>query len=136
MFVEVCEPTLSKHCSQCIYALGGGDLLLLNNYQELAQRGITPEQEIVTRHFCYFGLPTEGLFKQIDNEDWRDALKGAAEVAERTLEEQPELRFQNWGEDLGPAAQDMILGMTNPDPTARMTIDQALEHPWWQEEDS
>ena len=86
-----------------IYALGGGDLLLLrNDYQELAQRSITPEQEIVTRPFCYFGLPTEGLFKQIDNEDWRDALKGAAEVAERTLKEQPELIFQNWGEDLGP----------------------------------
>ncbi len=27
---------------QCIYALGGGELMLLNDYQELAKRGISP----------------------------------------------------------------------------------------------
>lgn len=90
----------------------------------------------MTRHFCYFGPPTEGLFNQIDNEDWCDDLKKAARVAERALKEQPELKFEHWGEGLGSAAQDMISGMTNPDPTARITIDQILAHPWWQEEDT
>ena len=42
--------------SQCIYTLGGGDLLLLNDYQELAKGGITPEQEILTRHFFLYWI--------------------------------------------------------------------------------
>ncbi|KAF1956011.1 kinase-like protein [Byssothecium circinans] len=94
----------------CIYALGGGELLLLNDYQELVSRGITPEQEVVTRHFSYFGPVPEGLFKHVDSEYW----------------------FERWGQDLGPEALDMISGMTNLDPTARTTIDQVLTHGWWQ----
>ena len=39
---------------QCIYALGGGEFLLLNDYQELVRSGIRPEQEILIRHFSYF----------------------------------------------------------------------------------
>ncbi|KAF2679449.1 hypothetical protein K458DRAFT_393861 [Lentithecium fluviatile CBS 122367] len=50
-----------------IYALGGGELLI-NDYQETASRGISPELEILTRHFCYFGPVTEGLLRQIDSE--------------------------------------------------------------------
>jgi serine/threonine protein kinase len=120
-------------CSQCIYALGGGDFLLLNHYEELARSGITPEQEILTRHFSYFGPVPEGLLKQVENENWRNALKAASKMAEEAVREQPELRFERWGEELGPEAQNMITGMTNPDPTARTTIDQVLTHRWWQE---
>jgi hypothetical protein len=87
----------------------------------------------VTRHFAYFGLVSEGLLKQVNSEGWCDALKGASETAERAVKEQPELQFELWGRDLGPEAQNMISGMTNPDPTARTTIDQALAHRWWQE---
>ncbi|KAI5860034.1 kinase-like domain-containing protein [Durotheca rogersii] len=117
----------------CIYALGGGELLLLNDYQELAKTGIPPEQEILTRHFCYFGLVPEGLLKQVDSEDWCDALKGASTIAEEELKERPELRFEWWGKGLGPEAVNMISGMTNPDPAARITIEQVLAHRWWQE---
>jgi hypothetical protein len=118
--------------SQCIYALGGGEFLLLNDYQELARRGIRPEQEILIRHFSYFGPVSEGLLKIVDSEAWCNALKGASEMAEEAVKEQPELRFERWGEELGPEAQNMISGMTNPDPTARTTIHQVLMHPWWQ----
>jgi hypothetical protein len=107
----------------------------LDNYQELVKAGISPEQEILTRHFCYFGPVTEGLLKQVDDEDWRNALKGTSGVADKALKEQPELRFEHWGQEIGPEAQNMIAGMTNMDPTARTTIDQVLAHPWWQLDD-
>ncbi|KAK4038215.1 kinase-like protein [Parachaetomium inaequale] len=116
----------------CQGTLGGGELLLLDNYQELVKAGVTAEQEILTRHFCYFGPVTEGLVKRVEVEDWCHNLKLASATADRALKEQPELRFERWSEDLGPEAQDMIAGMTNMDPTARTTIDQILAHPWWQ----
>ncbi|KAI2603666.1 kinase-like domain-containing protein [Hypoxylon sp. NC1633] len=117
----------------CIYTLGGGELLLLNDYQELAKSGIRPEQEILIRHFSYFGLVPEGLLKQVNSKDWCDAMKGASEIAEEAVKEQPELRFERWGKELGTEAQNMISGITNPDPAARTTINQVLAHQWWQE---
>ncbi|AEO58481.1 kinase-like protein [Thermothelomyces thermophilus ATCC 42464] len=118
----------------CIYALGGGDFLLPHNYEELVERGISPEQEILTRHFAYFGPVTEGLLKQIDSEVWSRALKAASRTGQLAVEDDPLLRFERWGEGLGPAAVDMISGMTRLDPAARMTMEQVLEHPWWTEE--
>jgi serine/threonine protein kinase len=134
----VSEPCLNsrihaKFCVQCIYALGGGEFLLINDYQELVKSGIKPEQEILIRHFSYFGPVSDGLLKQVNNEDWCNALSGASEIAEEAVKEQPELRFERWGKELGSETQNMISGMTNPDPTARTTIDQVLTHRWWQE---
>lgn len=120
-------------CLQCIYALGGGEFLLINDYQELVKSGIRPEQEILIRHFSYFGPVSDGLLKQVNNENWCNALSGASEIAEAVVKEQPELRFECWGKELGSETQNMISGMTNPDPTARTTIDQVLTHRWWQE---
>lgn len=120
-------------CVKCIYAFGGGEFLLINDYQELVKTGVTAEQEILTRHFSYFGPVSEGLLKQVNNENWWKALKGASGLAEHAVKEQPELRFEHWGKELGSEAQNMISGMTNPDPTARTTIDQVLTHRWWQE---
>lgn len=108
--------------------MGGGEFLLLNDYQELAQRGITPEQKILTRHFTYFGPLSEGLLKQGDSQDWCKAFKGASQIAEAAVQEQPELRFAWWGQELGPEAQDIISGMTNLNPLSRTTIDQVLQH--------
>lgn len=125
----------AKLCLQCIYALGGGEFLILNNYSELVKHDVMPEQEIMVRHFCYFGLVPEGLLKLVNSEDWCSALKAASRTAERAIKEQPELKFEWWGRDLGPEAMNMISGMTNLDPTARTTIDQVLLHEWWQETD-
>jgi serine/threonine protein kinase len=123
----------TKLCLQCIYALGGGEFLLINDFQELIKSGIRPEQEILIRHFSYFGPVSDGLLKQVNDENWCNALRGASEIAEEAVKEQPKLRFECWGEELGPETQKMISGMTNPDPTARTTIDQVLAHRWWQE---
>lgn len=121
----------AKIQNKCIYALGGGEFLLLNDYQELAKRGIRPEQEVLIRHFSYFGPVPEGLLKQVTSEDWCNALRGASKIAEEAVKEQPELRFEQWGSELGPKAQNMISGMTNLDPLARITIEQVLAHEWW-----
>lgn len=75
-------------------------MLLLNDYEELVKHGIRPEQEILVRHFSYFGLMSEGLLRQIDDEDWRNALEGASAMAEDAVREQPELRFERWGRSL------------------------------------
>ena len=116
-------------CVQCIYALGGEEFLLINDYQELVKSRIRPEQEILIRHFAYFGPVSDGLLKQVKNENWCDAFSGASELAEEAVEAQPRLRFECWGKELGSEAQNMISGMTNPDPMARTTIDQVLMHP-------
>lgn len=121
---------------QCIYALGGGDLLLLEDKKvlaELAELGITPRDHILTRHFSYFGPVDEGLLKQVDSVK-HNLLTLASDVAELAVMNQPELRFEVWGEELGEAALDMISGMTKPDPTARLTIDQVLGGSWWQDD--
>ncbi|KAI7240074.1 kinase-like protein [Hortaea werneckii] len=118
----------------CIYALGGGDLLLLNNYQELASRGITPEQEILTRHFSYSGPVPDAVFKDVGDENWSAALKGAAEIADELVKDDPRLRFERWGEELGPEALRMIAGMVALHPKARLDIDQIMAHPFWEED--
>lgn len=99
---------------------------------KLAELGITPEEDILTRHFSYFGPVNEGLLKQVDSRE-HSTLKKASAVAERAVKDQPELRFEVWGKELGEAALDMISRMTKPDPMARPAIDQVLEYSWWQE---
>lgn len=113
--------------------LGVGESLLLNDYQELAKSGIRPEQEILIRHFSYFGPVSGGLLKQVNDEDRCNALRAASKIAEEAIKEQPELLFERWGGKLGPKTQNMISRMTNPDPPARITIEQVLTHRWWQE---
>lgn len=127
--------THAKPCLQCIYALGAGNLLVLKDYQALAENGITPEQEILHRHLLYFGPLPDGLLKQVKDESWCDALKKLSEMAEVTVNDDPGVRFEHWGEDvapdLSPEATNMISGMTNLDPAARTTIDELLKHQWW-----
>ncbi|KAJ8106331.1 hypothetical protein OPT61_g9608 [Boeremia exigua] len=117
----------------CIYALGAGEVLLLNDYSYLVEHGITPEQEVLTRHFAYFGSANGGLLKHVDSKIWTKALQAASQVAEETVQEQPEMKFDVWGHELGTEAQKMIAEMTKIDPRARSTIDQVMTHAWWQE---
>ena len=123
----------SDSCAQYIYTLGGGDFLILNDYQNLVKAGISPEQEVVTKHFCYFGPVPESLYQQIKDEKWRNALQIASKMAETEVEERPMLRMTVWGQELGETALDMLSGMTNLDPKARLTIDQVLALPFWRE---
>lgn len=45
------------------------------------------------------------------------------------------LWFAVWGKGLGPAAVNLISGMTNSDPVARLTMEQVLAHLWRTEDD-
>ncbi|KAF1849203.1 kinase-like protein [Cucurbitaria berberidis CBS 394.84] len=116
-----------------IYILGGGDLLVLHDYQELLKAGIPPEQEVITKHFCYFGPVPESLYEQIKDENWRTALRGAAKMAEAEVQERPMLRLETWGQQLGEAAVDLLSKTTSLDPKSRSTIDQVLALPFWQD---
>jgi len=51
------------------------------------------------------------------------------------VKDEPGLRFERWGEELGPEALCMISGMTALDPKARLGIDQVMAHPFWLEDE-
>lgn len=92
-------------CLQCIYALGGGDLLLLPDDNEvlaaMAGLGITRSVDILTRHIAYFKLVNEGLLKQTDSRE-HSTLKDTSATAELAVKNQPKLRFEALeGEELG-----------------------------------
>ena len=127
--------TRAKLCSQCIYALGAGNLLALKDYQALVKNGVTPEQEILHRHLLYFGLLPEGLLQQVKDESWCNALKKLSEMAEITVADDPGVRFEQWGEDIAPnlssEAKSMISRTMNLNPAARTTMDEVLKHQWW-----
>jgi hypothetical protein len=124
----------AKPCTKCVYALGGGDFLVLDDYQKLVDRGITPEQEILTRHFYYFGPASRAFFEHVGDEEWSAALKSASEIADAMSKDEPGLRFERWGKELGAEALRMISGMTALDPQARLNIDQVLKSPFWEED--
>ncbi|KAH0284910.1 kinase-like protein, partial [Aureobasidium sp. EXF-3399] len=101
---------------------------------DLLRFGITPEQEVLGRHFTYFGPVPDALYRRVDDEAGCALLRDMSMIADETVENQPERRFLYWSRELGPVAQDAISQMTTLDPTARPTIEQVLVHPWWQED--
>ncbi|KAK0368699.1 hypothetical protein CLIM01_13943 [Colletotrichum limetticola] len=117
----------------CLYVLGAGDLLLIKDYREVTKSGHTAEQEILTRHFSYFGPAPKELFEQISDEHWRHALAGASAIAENEVKQQPGLRSVHWTAELGHEAQDMLSGMTDLNPTSRVPIEKVVKHRWLQE---
>lgn len=108
-------------------------MLDASTHQSLVKDRISPEQEILLRHFAYFGPVSEGLLQRIDSEVWATALKGASRGAEMAVKDEPGRRFEVWGQHFGLEAQSMISGMTAIDPATRITIDRVLAHRWWQE---
>lgn len=92
--------------------------------------------KILTRHFNMFGpLPT-ALLEHIKNEKWNGYLKIASEISDKIVDESPGWRIEQWPEDtipyVDPVAKSLISRMSKLDPAARATIDEILEHPWWQ----
>ena len=73
--------------------LGGGELLHLENYRDLLRFGITPEQEVLSRHFAYFGSVPEKLLKRVNNDAGRKLLKDMSELADDFVKNNPERRF-------------------------------------------
>lgn len=90
--------------------------------------------EVVSMQVAHFGPLTDGFFEKLNDENWSAGFKSFARLTEHILFALPESPFEVWGAASGPEAQDMIFGLTKSDPAARLTIDQVLEHPWWQKE--
>ncbi|KAI8941288.1 hypothetical protein NX059_002518 [Plenodomus lindquistii] len=115
----------------CIYTLGGGQRLLISDYEDLRDLGIALEQEMLSRHFVYFGLPNDNLYNLVKDEDWCNIIRRSSHVAKTMIADEPELKFEMWARCLGPEALEMIGGMANIDPTARTGIEEVLAHSWW-----
>lgn len=129
-------PTLTFH-QQCLWSLGGGPFLVLDRdtIQRLNELGVPYVQEILVRHFMYFGPLPEGLLKHVDDELWSRLYKEASMLAETEAAEDPTARLKDWttsdARHLDPEAKDMIINMTRLDPAQRASMDEVLQHPWW-----
>ncbi|KAH9865496.1 hypothetical protein J1614_009081 [Plenodomus biglobosus] len=115
----------------CIYALGGAPKLLISDYAALHKLGITLEQEILSRHFVYFGLPGANLFNLVRNEMWCRVLQRSFRVAEYMVKNAPELKFEVWAREAGAEALELIGAMVSVDPGARATMEWVLAHSRW-----
>ena len=103
--------------------------------QQPKENGMPPEQEIVVRHFMYFGPLPDGLLRHVNDEKWTALFQAASEIAETEAAEDPACRFERWSVDDAPhltsEAKEMIIKMVRLDPTRRASIDEVLESPWW-----
>lgn len=103
--------------------------------KNLRDHGMPAEQEIVVRHFLYFGPLSEGQLNHVADEMWHTLFTSAASIAEEEAIDDPDAKFERWPKDIAPhltpEAKDMIIKMTRLDPAERATIDEVLEHPWW-----
>lgn len=105
----------------------------MKDHQDLVKAGVSPEQAVVVNHFCYFGPVPESLYEQIKDEDWRSAFRAASTAAEAAVEGEPFLRMGAWVQELGEEAIEMLTGTMNLDPRGRLTIEQVLALPFWQQ---
>lgn len=80
-------------------------MLIIKDWKGLIPAGISPEQDMVIKHFYYFGPVSSNLCKRIRDEDWRAAWAADVEVTER-----PEARMRFWieGEGLGEHTVDFV----------------------------
>ncbi|KLU82947.1 serine/threonine protein kinase [Magnaporthiopsis poae ATCC 64411] len=113
-----------------LYVLGAGDMLRKASPEGLVLNGgemtLGYEDELLIRHLVYFGPATEGLLKVLREEERCLAVKQMSDYSQREAELRPSLRFQSWGQGLGPEVHALISGMVKMDPAARLTIDQVL----------
>lgn len=68
-------------------------MLIIKDWKGLIAVGISPEQDIVMKHFYYFGPVSSNLYKRIRDENWRAALRGTAQAADVEVTERPEARI-------------------------------------------
>lgn len=102
-----------------------------------------PDLIRMQRHVSYFGdqKGVWGLISQIDNEKkdkWVDN-EGQRRMmrmlwSERENQDTPYKPFARWGNIPDEKRfKDLIQGLTNLDPTQRITAQKALEHPWFED---
>ena len=77
--------------TQCIYTSGRWEWSVLNDFH------MSVQQEILARHFAYFGLVSKELLAAVVSQYWRDTLIRASAVAEEVIRERPFNKFDQWG---------------------------------------
>lgn len=70
--------------------------------EQLKVNGMPHEQEIVVRHFMYFGPLPSGLLKLVDDRKWTMLSLAASEIAETEAAEDPDCKFERWPVDYAP----------------------------------
>jgi serine/threonine protein kinase len=95
-------------------------------------QGALPAIIRLQRQLCYFGDKEgiNGLMKHV-GDDENNCLILRMLWDGRFEEYIPYKPFSEWPEVGDAAFKDLIRGLTNLDPTKRITAPQALEHPWF-----
>ena len=106
--------------------------------EELAKTNNGLLLEVLFRHFNYFGPLPRALLEHINDEKRSEFLRIASELSDETVREDPGLRLEQWPEGTIPhidlVGKSLISRMSKLDPAARATMDEVLEHSWWQED--
>ncbi|KAF4238984.1 hypothetical protein CNMCM8980_001810 [Aspergillus fumigatiaffinis] len=117
----------------CIYAVLGRVILGPDDdFRMHEMQGVYPAIIRLQRQVSYFGDHdgVNGLLRHLQEDEFScQVLKMLWDG--RTDEDIPYKPFSEWPEVVDPAFRDLIRGLTNLDPTNRLTARQALEHPWF-----
>lgn len=103
-----------------------------DDFQKHQAQGALPALIRLQRQVSYFGDQEglNGLMKHVSDEEVNCQVLGML-WGERIEDYIPYKPFSDWPGVDDAAFKDLILGMTNLDPTKRVTARQALEHPWF-----
>ncbi|PGH28896.1 serine/threonine protein kinase [[Emmonsia] crescens] len=117
----------------CLFTTTGVETLH-PDFEQLKREGIEPELEIMGRLISFFGPVPEELVTHVQNDDWGKTMMV---ISELTMDGSPTGpgRFETWEEkdfpNLTSETKQMLLRMTNLDPSKRSTMEEVLEDPWW-----
>jgi len=89
------------------------------DHQELREREVEPEIEVLGWDIVYFGPLSEGLLKHTADETWQTVL---GQVAEGVAGADPSFHLSNWQENDFPSIDAAA---------KRATIDEILDDPYW-----
>ncbi|EPE35225.1 hypothetical protein GLAREA_10922 [Glarea lozoyensis ATCC 20868] len=101
-------------------------------HEELKEREVEPEIEVLGRDIVYFGPLSEGLLKYTADETWQTVL---GQVAAMVAGAELSFHLSNWQEsefpNINAEAKRMLSRIMNLDPAKRATIDEILDDPYW-----
>ncbi|KAL3423869.1 kinase-like protein [Phlyctema vagabunda] len=115
----------------CIYTLTGREIMAVN-HEQLKEREVEPEIEVLGRDLVYFGPLSDGLLQHTADETWQTVL---GQVAEGVAGADPSFHLSNWQEcdfpNIDAEAKSMLCRIMILDPVARAPIDEILDDPYW-----
>lgn len=129
------DGVLSNHWLQCLYTITGVETLH-PDFDQLEKDGVEPEHVILYKLLSMFGPAPPELVAHIVDQYWAEML---AALSEGVQEEDPIVRFEQWDDSVFPnldsEAKSVILRMTSLVPQKRVTMEEILEDPWWEQGD-